>query len=179
MATSEQKNLSDFGQQAVALAEQLGRIAGTIEGTAESWLKRQSLADQLARIRDSAAEMLDSLTTGAARGRKAATESAQALTEQARQRASSAASTATSMASAAVESARRARTSAKGTSKKKGNRAMTRKAVASRVAADPAHAPGKRHRKPPKKGPRGRKSDVRIANMKVAEANRRRRPSHV
>lgn len=177
MATSEQKNLSDFGQQAVALAEQLGRIAGTIEGTAESWLKRQSLADQLTRVRDSAAEMLDSLTTSAVRGRKAATDSAQALTEQARRTASSAASTATSMASAAVESARRARTSAKGTSKKKGNRgrAMTRKAV----GTDPAHAPGKRHRKPPKKGASGRKSDVRIANMKVAEANRRRRPSHV
>ncbi len=37
MATQEQKNASDLGEQAIALAEQLGRIAGTIEGTAESW----------------------------------------------------------------------------------------------------------------------------------------------
>lgn len=176
MTTPERKHVTDLGQQAIALAEQLGRIAGTIEGTAEAWLNRQSLTEQLTRVRDGAAEMLESLTNGAARGRRAAAESAQAVTEQARRAATAAASTATSMATAAVESARRARTSVTTPSKKKGNRgrATTRKTA----AADPAHAPGKRHKKPPKKTVRGRKSDVRIANMKVAEANRRRRPSH-
>ena len=67
MATQEQKNASDLGEQAIALAEQLGRIAGTIEGTAESWLNRQSLADQLTRVRDGAAQMLESLTTAVSR----------------------------------------------------------------------------------------------------------------
>jgi hypothetical protein len=72
MATQEQKNASDLGEQAIALAEQLGRIAGTIEGTAESWLNRQQLADQLTRVRDGATQMLEGLTAGAERGRKAA-----------------------------------------------------------------------------------------------------------
>ena len=72
MATQEQKNASDLGAQAIALAEQLGRIAGTIEGTAESWLNRQKLAEQLTRVRDGATQMLDGLSAGAERGRKAA-----------------------------------------------------------------------------------------------------------
>lgn len=61
MATQEPKNASDLGAQAIALAEQLGRIAGTIEGTAESWLKRERLAKQLTRVRDGATQMLEGL----------------------------------------------------------------------------------------------------------------------
>ena len=61
MATQEQKNAADLGEQAIALAEQLGRIAGTIEGTAESWLKRERLAKQLTRVRDGATQMLKGL----------------------------------------------------------------------------------------------------------------------
>jgi hypothetical protein len=71
MATREQKNTTDLGEQAIALAEQLGRIAGTIEGTAESLMDRQSLTDQLTRVRDSAAQMLEGLTDGIGKGRKA------------------------------------------------------------------------------------------------------------
>jgi len=71
MATREQKNATDLGEQAIALAEQLGRIAGTIEGTAESLMDRQSLTDQLTRVRDSAAQMLEGLTDGIGKGRKA------------------------------------------------------------------------------------------------------------
>ena len=55
MATQEQKNASDLGEQAIALAEQLGRIAGTIEGTAESWMNRAAAgrpADARPRRRD-------------------------------------------------------------------------------------------------------------------------------
>ena len=52
MATQEQKDASDLGEQAIALAEELGRIAGTIGGTAESWLNRQQLTDQLTRVRE-------------------------------------------------------------------------------------------------------------------------------
>lgn len=61
MATQDQKNAADLGEQAIALAEQLGRIAGTIEGTAESWLKQERLAKQLTRVRDGAAQMLEGL----------------------------------------------------------------------------------------------------------------------
>ena len=70
MATQEQRNPSDLGEQAIALAEQLGRIAGTIEGTAESWVKQRQLADQLTRVRDHATRMLAGLNGAASKGRK-------------------------------------------------------------------------------------------------------------
>jgi hypothetical protein len=62
MATDRQRNVTDLGEQAIKLAEQLGRIAGAIEGTAEGWLERQQLAEQLTRVRDGAAAMLSALT---------------------------------------------------------------------------------------------------------------------
>jgi hypothetical protein len=71
MPTREQKNATDLGAQAIALAEQLGRVAGTIEGTAETWMNRQALTDQLTRVRDSATQMLEGLTGGTAKRRKA------------------------------------------------------------------------------------------------------------
>jgi hypothetical protein len=70
MAT-QQKPASDLGAQAIALAEQLGRIAGTIEGTAESWLKRERLAKQLTRVRDGATQMLEGLRRQPAPKKKA------------------------------------------------------------------------------------------------------------
>lgn len=70
MATVQQKNLSNLGEQAIALAEQLGRIAGTVQGTAESWLNDPKLASQLTRVRDGATQMLQQLQAAAARGRK-------------------------------------------------------------------------------------------------------------
>ena len=70
MATVEQKDASNLGEQATALAEQLGRIAGTVQGTAESWLNDPKLAAQLIRVRDGAAQMLQQLQAAAARGRK-------------------------------------------------------------------------------------------------------------
>ena len=78
MATREQKNATDLSEQAIALAEQLGRIAGTIEGTAESWMNRQTLTDQLTRVRDSATQMLEGLTGGKAKGRKRRTRNPRA-----------------------------------------------------------------------------------------------------
>ena len=72
MATPDRKKAADLSGQAIALAEQLGRIAGTIEGTAESWMNRQQLTDQLARVRDGAAQMLEGLTSGVAKGRERA-----------------------------------------------------------------------------------------------------------
>jgi hypothetical protein len=70
MARRDQTNASDLSEQAIALAEQLGRIAGTMEGTAEAWLRNPALTDQLTRVRDGAAEMLESLSSRARRSRK-------------------------------------------------------------------------------------------------------------
>ena len=167
MATSEQKNASVLSEQALALAEQLGRIAGTIEGTAESWLNRQSLADQLTRVRDGAAEMLESLTTGAERGRAAATAaggSVQTIAADVRRKAS--------QALAAAAKGRAAQKAAKG---KKANAA---KPAVAALRSDPSHAPGKRRRKPAPSMPGLKKSDERIPKMRTAEANRQRRKSY-
>jgi len=128
MATREQKNATDLSEQAIALAEQLGRIAGTIEGTAESLMNRQTLAEQLTRVRDSATQMLEGLTGGTAKRRKAA--------------------------------------------KKKPARA------ASAQQADPAHASGKRRRKPAPTMKGVKKSDQRIPKMKTAAAARQRRKTY-
>jgi hypothetical protein len=76
MATQEQKTASDLGDQAIKLAEELGRIAGTIGGSAESWMGRQKLTDQLTQLRDTATQMLEGLTATAERGRKAMTSAA-------------------------------------------------------------------------------------------------------
>jgi hypothetical protein len=69
MATQDPRTASDLGEQAIRLAEQLGRMAGTIEGTAEAWLHRQQLTDQLTRVRDGATDMLKSLGAGISTGR--------------------------------------------------------------------------------------------------------------
>jgi hypothetical protein len=74
MATTDQKSdmaTRELNSQALALAEQLGRMAGTLEGTAETWMNRASLADQLSKVRDGAAQLLSTLADGASSARKA------------------------------------------------------------------------------------------------------------
>lgn len=51
-------------QRAMALAEELGRIAGTLHAKAEGWIDRAALAKQLASVRDSAAELLEQVGGG-------------------------------------------------------------------------------------------------------------------
>lgn len=50
----------------VAVAEQFGRLLGTVQAKAEGWLDRQTLSDQLTRIRDGAADLLKHLERGTA-----------------------------------------------------------------------------------------------------------------
>ena len=163
MATPEQKNASDLSEQAIALAEQLGRIAGTIEGTAEAWLTRQTLTDQLTRVRDGAAEMLESLTSGAERGRSAATARVRTFTADVRQTASKAVT--------AVGAGRRAGKDQRKSKKKPVAASATRR-------ADAAHAPGKQHRKPAPTTRGVKKSDERIPKARTAAAVRQRRKSY-
>lgn len=127
MATHRQKTASDFEAQAMALAEQLGRIAGTMEGTAESWLKQRKLTDQLTRVRDAAAEMLAGMKKSQTKNKKVAPPPAP-------------------------------------------------RRVAAK--ADPAHAPGKKRRKPAPSMKGVKKSDERISKLRTAEAVRQRRKSY-
>jgi hypothetical protein len=48
-------------QLVMAFAEQLGRIAGTVQAKAEGWMDRDALTQQVTGVRDSASELLDQL----------------------------------------------------------------------------------------------------------------------
>ena len=52
-------------ERVVAIAEQLGRIAGTIQAKAEGWMDRETLNQQIASVRDGAADLLEQLAGGA------------------------------------------------------------------------------------------------------------------
>ena len=48
-------------QRVMAFAEQLGRMAGTIQAKAEGWMDRETLNRQIASVRDGAAHLLEQL----------------------------------------------------------------------------------------------------------------------
>jgi hypothetical protein len=52
-------------QRVLAFAEQVGRIAGTLQAKAEGWMQRDTLQTQLASVRDGAADLLERLAGGA------------------------------------------------------------------------------------------------------------------
>ena len=45
-------------QKVLALAEQMGRLIGTVQTRAEGWVDPQNMRDQLTRIQDGAADLL-------------------------------------------------------------------------------------------------------------------------
>ena len=57
-------------QRVVAFAEQLGRMAGTIQAKAEGWMDRETLNKQIASVRDGAADLLEQLAGGAPKASK-------------------------------------------------------------------------------------------------------------
>ena len=59
MAKSD--NAAAMEQRVMAFAEQLGRIAGTVQAKAEGWMDRDALRKQLASVRDGAADLLGRL----------------------------------------------------------------------------------------------------------------------
>jgi hypothetical protein len=54
-------SLNALEKQVIAIAEQLGRIAGTAEGRVEGWARPAALRSRLARIRTRAAQLLTRL----------------------------------------------------------------------------------------------------------------------
>jgi hypothetical protein len=59
-------------ERVVAFAEQLGRIAGTIQAKAEGWMDSETLNKQIASVRDGAAHLLEQLAGGATKAPKKA-----------------------------------------------------------------------------------------------------------
>ena len=51
-------------QRVVAFAEQLGRMAGTVQARAEGWMESETLRSQIASVRDAATDLLGRLTGG-------------------------------------------------------------------------------------------------------------------
>ena len=52
-------------ERVLAFAEQLGRIAGTVQAKTAGWMDGDTLKKELARVRDGAADLLQQLTAGA------------------------------------------------------------------------------------------------------------------
>lgn len=67
-------------QRVVAFAEQLGRIAGTVQAKAEGWLDREALQKQITTVRDGAAELLEHLAGVNSAKRVPTTQTASATT---------------------------------------------------------------------------------------------------
>ena len=65
---------SKLEQNVIALAEQLGRFIGTAQRTADGLIDRESITEQVTRIRDEASALLDhiseSIESGSAAARK-------------------------------------------------------------------------------------------------------------
>jgi hypothetical protein len=58
---SSASTVDSVEQRVVALAEQVGRIVGTVQAKAEGWFDRKALSEQFASVRDSAADMVKHL----------------------------------------------------------------------------------------------------------------------
>jgi hypothetical protein len=56
---AEPSSLNTLEQRVMAVAEQVGRIAGTARARTDGWLDQPKFRKQLARIRESAARLLD------------------------------------------------------------------------------------------------------------------------
>ena len=57
-------------QRVVAFAEELGRMAGTLQAKAEGWMDRETLNRQISSVRDGAAHLLQQLAGGATKPRR-------------------------------------------------------------------------------------------------------------
>jgi hypothetical protein len=58
-------------QRVIAFAEQLGRMAGTVQARTAGWMDRETLRGEISRVRDAAVELLGQLADGATSDAKA------------------------------------------------------------------------------------------------------------
>jgi hypothetical protein len=153
----------------IALAEQFGRVVGTMQAKAGGWLDRDALKQQLSEVRDGATHLLEQLGAAAGQAREGADSSQQPPT--ARQE--------TSRTGADRGQQQNRHRSGGG-----GRRDSAEATVSGRQSSQPTprgrsggvvDAPGKKHRKPVENQVRANAADTgRLAKMKVANANRRR-----
>jgi hypothetical protein len=58
-------NVDELEKRVLAFAEQLGRIAATVQAKTAGWMDGDALKKELARVRDGAADLLQQLTANA------------------------------------------------------------------------------------------------------------------
>jgi hypothetical protein len=63
-------------QKVVALAEQMGRLVGTVQAKAEGWLDPQHMRDQLTRIQKGATDLLSHLGPASGKSKESARQPA-------------------------------------------------------------------------------------------------------
>jgi hypothetical protein len=151
MASNPEKWTSDAVEQKVlALAEQMGRMIGTVQAKTEGWLDRSNLEEQLTRIRESAADVLAHLNPAAASARPVARRA--------------------SGSSTSGGSGRARRSAAAGRPGGAGKKSSGPGRSGGKV-----DAPGKKHRAPMPTVHGVKHSDERIAKLRSANEARRRR----
>jgi hypothetical protein len=74
--TSATPSADAIEQRVVALAEQLGRLVGTVQAKADGWMDVPALQEQVARIRDGASTLLGQLGPGKSASSKSASSKA-------------------------------------------------------------------------------------------------------
>ena len=60
-SASDATTPDEMQQRVLAFAEEVGRIAGTLQAKAEGWMERETLNRQIASVRDVAANLLEQL----------------------------------------------------------------------------------------------------------------------
>jgi hypothetical protein len=160
----------------IALAEQLGRIVGTVQAKAGGLLDRDTLMQQISQVRDGATHLLEHLGVG---GDQAETGSTGADRQEAPEAASPGRNTGgqdgkrsrqQNSRAAAGGGRQKASAEAPGGAGRQNNRPTTRGRSGGVV-----DAPGKKHRKPVPNEIRANAADTgRLAKMKMVNASRRR-----
>jgi hypothetical protein len=143
-------------QQVVAFAEQLGRIAGTVQAKAEGWMDREALRAQISNVRDRAADLLEQLGGGA-------TEDVDARLKGSR-------STTGAHDIGAATTGNKPNAAPRGAAKKARAGTATASAKAKGRSGGVVDAPGKRHRKPLPNPAAALASNARTANTMVSKS---------
>jgi hypothetical protein len=138
---------STIEQRLVALAEELGRVAGTVQSRAEHWTDRDLLSAQLASVRDAASGLLVQMAARAKKGAQASTKEA--------------------APPAAVKKPSAKRSAARKSAPKTLAGAVTRRTSEGR-SGGVVDAPGKKHRKPLPSDPGATIVDSQAAKMRTS-----------
>ena len=153
------KTTDTVESKVVKLAEQLGWVLGTVRGKADGWIESDAVRQEIARIRDGAADLMEHVNRAGANAKQRAAgaintaiDAAPGVSASARKAVASASASAKQMATSAGASAKKAVVTATKAAQKAAKSATAATPVVVTVkkrSGGTVDAPGKRHRKPP------------------------------